>query len=325
MAGDIMRPSWVASLGSRMTSLSVAGPSVAILLAVYNGAAYCEAQLTSILWQCGVDVHVYARDDGSSDRSPEILREWASRHPSRITIVDNEGVSTGSANGNFFKLLVAINPEHYDYVAFADQDDIWAPHKLSRAIARLVEEGAEGYSSDLIAYDAAGRKAWVLQKAGRSADLDYLFQGASAGCTYVLTRRAAILTAEVMARAPAFCKDPSHDWIIYALCRSRGLKWTRDTAAEILYRQHGANQYGAKRGANELLAKLKVMRSSWYRDHILWLRHVVANSTEERRVLDAIAHGRASDRLWLIRQARRFRRTPAYVAQLRMAIALGMI
>ena len=308
-----------------MASNTVANPSVAILLATYNGASYCETQLISLLWQRGVDVHIYARDDGSRDATPAILREWAARHPDRITIIDNQGVSTGSANGNFFALLAAVDAAQHDYMAFADQDDVWTPDKLARATARLTEEGAEGYSSDLIAYSADAGSAWILRKAGRPADLDYLFQGASAGCTYVLTRRAAILAAEVMAKAPAFCEDPSHDWILYAICRSRGLKWVRDPDAEILYRQHGGNQYGAKRGVGELLAKLRMMRSNWYRDHILWLQNVVVNNDEERRVLAAIARGSASDRFWLIRHAKRFRRTPAYVAQLRAAIALRMI
>ncbi|MCP6042671.1 hypothetical protein NL354_27875, partial [Klebsiella pneumoniae] len=95
----------------------------------------------------------------------------------------------------------------------------WTPDKLSRATARLVEEGGEGYSSDLIAYNTAAGSAWVLRKAGQPADLDYLFQGASAGCTYVLTQRAATMVAAVMAKAPPFCNDPSHDWIVYAICR----------------------------------------------------------------------------------------------------------
>jgi len=152
-----------------------------------------------------------------------------------------------------------------------------------------------------------------------------LFQGGSAGCTYVLTSRAAKTAAAVMAQAPAFCSDPSHDWILYAICRSRGMKWVRDRGAEILYRQHASNQYGAKRGLAEVRAKLQTVRSSWYHDHILWMRHVVLGSEIERTVLDAVARGRLSDRWWLVRRARRFRRTRGYVAQLRIAIALGMI
>lgn len=300
-------------------------PSVAILLATYNGAGYCATQLTSILWQRGVDVHVYARDDQSTDETPAILQDWAARHPQQITIVANDGVRTGSANGNFFALLAAIDPARHDYLAFADQDDVWMPDKLSHAVGQLAAKGAHGYSSDLIAYDAEAGNAWMLRKAGQPADLDYLFQGASAGCTYVLTRHAAVLAAGVIARADAFPAGASHDWILYAICRSRGLLWARDRVAKILYRQHSGNQYGAKRGLGELRGKLRVMRSSWYRDHILWMRHVIAGSPDEVAVLDAVASGTLGDRWRLIRQARRFRRSPADVAQLRAAIALRLI
>lgn len=300
-------------------------PRVAVLLATYNGAAHCEAQLISILWQRDIDVHVYVRDDGSRDATMAIIAAWVARDPARITIVDNGGISTGSANGNFFALLRAIDPDRYDYVAFADQDDVWTPDKLARAIGRLTADAADGYSSDLIAYETAGNTAWMLHKAGRPAELDYLFQGGSAGCTYVLTSRAAAIAAQVMAGAPAFSYDPSHDWILYAICRSRGLRWVRDPGSEILYRQHANNQYGAKRGLGELFAKLRALRSSWYRDHILWMRHIVVGSPDERRVLEAMQRRSFSDRWWLLRQASRFRRTSGHVLQLRIAIVLGLV
>ncbi|RYF13408.1 MAG: glycosyltransferase [Oxalobacteraceae bacterium] len=305
--------------------LQMPNPQVAVPLATYNGAAHCETQLISILWQRGVDVHVYVRDDGSRDATPSILHDWAERHPDRMTIIDNNGLSTGAATGNFFLLLSAVDPQSYDYVAFADQDDVWTPDKLLRATDRLVQEDAEGYSSDLIAYETGANSAWVLHKAGRVANLDYLFQGGSAGCTYVLSSRAAKVAAEVMEQAPALCSDASHDWILYAICRSRGMKWVRDQGAEILYRQHASNLYGAKRGLAEVRAKLRDVRSSWYHDHILWMRHVVLGSEVERSVLDAVARGRFSDRWWLVRQAGQFRRTRTGVVQLRIALALGMI
>lgn len=303
----------------------MSNPKVAVLLATYNGAAHCETQMISLLWQRGVDIHIYARDDGSRDSTPAILVDWSVRHPDRITIIDNDDVSTGSANGNFFALLAAIDPGQHDYVAFADQDDVWTPDKLARAIGQLVAEGAEGYSSDLIAYETGNNVAWVLHKAGTEAEFDYLFQGGSAGCTYVLTAKAAKVAAQVMAQVPAFCPDPSHDWILYAICRSRGMKWIRDKGAEIVYRQHASNQYGAKRGLADLVTKARLMRSTWYRDHILWMRNVVVGSLDERRVLDAVASGSLVDRWWLIRRAAQFRRTPGFVAQLRVALALRMI
>ncbi|RYF21928.1 MAG: glycosyltransferase [Oxalobacteraceae bacterium] len=299
--------------------------SVGVLLATYDGAAYCEDQIISLLWQRGVDVHIYVRDDGSRDATGDIVARLAARHPDRITIVNNHGVLTGSAAGNFFALLAEVNLAQHSYIAFADQDDVWLPDKLYRAIAAMTTIGADGYSSNLIAYHQDDSTAWVVEKQGEHADLDYLFQGASAGCTYVLSLKAAQLAAAVMTKAPPLCAGASHDWIVYAICRTHGLTWFRDRAAGIMYRQHAANQYGTRRGFAEIAAKFQLIRSGWYKNQILWLRNVLRGSDDERHVLAAIDSGDMRSRWWLLRQAPRFRRTPQAVMQLRAAITLGAI
>lgn len=300
-------------------------PSVGVLLATYNGAAYCEDQILSLLWQRDVDVHVYVRDDGSRDATGDIVARLAAQYPGAITIVDNRGVLTGSAAGNFFALLTQIDLTQHTYIAFADQDDVWMPDKLHQAVTAMTTSGADGYSSDLIAYRQDDCTAWMVEKRGEDADLDYLFQGASAGCTYVLTLRAARLAAEVMMKAPPLCTGASHDWIVYAICRTHGLTWFRDNIAGIMYRQHAANQYGTRRGLGEIAAKFKLTRSGWYKDQILWLRNVLRGTDDERQVIAAVECSDMRSRWWLLQQAPRFRRTPQAVIQLRVAIMLGVI
>ncbi|MBB3693787.1 glycosyltransferase [Sphingomonas sp. BK580] len=296
-----------------------------ILLATYNGELYCEDQILSLLWQRGVDAHVYVRDDGSKDGTFAILQQLAARFSGRLTLVPHGERFTGSASGNFFELLRSVDITRHDYVAFADQDDVWLPDKLIRAVAGMNAHRADGYSADLIAFQKDGGESWIVHKAGRDAELDYLFQGASAGCTYLLSRHAAEITASVARRMPTLCAGASHDWIIYAICRSRGLKWFRDPAATILYRQHATNQYGTRRGWADIAAKARLTRSGWYRDNILWLRHVVVGHDNELRVLNAIEKGGVAQRWWLVRQARRFRRSREAVMQLRGAIAMGLV
>lgn len=284
-----------------------ATPRVLVLLATYGGQAFVDQQIASILWQVGVEAHILIRDDGSRDDTPAICEAWAQRHPERIAML-HDGVRTGSATGNFFRLLAAAPLAACDYVAFADQDDIWFPDKLARAVAAMRAEGAEGYSSDLLAFDQGARAAWMIGKAGGAAELDYLFQGASAGCTYVLSASAAAMVREVMADVrEGWPRAMSHDWTIYAACRSRGLGWVRDPEARLLYRQHGGNDYGAKPGLGGLIHRLRAVRDDWYRAHVSWLRHVVAMTPAERDVFAALDRG---DRRWLARNARRFRRSP---------------
>lgn len=51
-------------------------PSVAVLMSTYNGEKYLREQLDSILSQKDVDVHIYIRDDGSTDGTIDIIREY---------------------------------------------------------------------------------------------------------------------------------------------------------------------------------------------------------------------------------------------------------
>ena len=297
-------------------------PIVMVLLATYRGAAFLDSQIASILWQTGVDARIVARDDGSSDDTVVVLRKWIERYPARVTLLDDAHGPTGSAPGNFFRLFANAPIEQADYVALADQDDVWLPDKLHRAASRMIEAGADGASCDLIAFGDDARAAWHIRKAGADADLDYLFQGASAGCTYVLSRRAALVVRKVLGGLT----DPpiarvSHDWTIYAICRSRGLDWVRDGRAGLLYRQHGSNDYGARRGLPALLQRASIVRDSWYRQHVLWLRNVVALTDTEQSVFAAVER---RDRLWLARNARRFRRTRREVRLLQAAFITGM-
>ena len=320
-----MQFGWSAAMKRAKLVDRTVSPTVGVLLATFNGAAYCEDQVLSLLWQRDVRVHVYVRDDGSNDATADIIARLVERFPQQITAVDNRGIRTGAATGSFFALLAYVDLTGHDYIAFADQDDVWMPDKLARAIMAMVQHGADGYSSDLIAYHQGRNAAWMLHKSGTDTDLDYLFQGASAGCTYVLTMKASQLVAKVIAAAPTLCPGASHDWIIYAICRSQGLNWFRDPAAGIMYRQHASNLYGARRGWADVIAKFRMTRSGWYREHILWLKHVIIGSADEKRVLDAIDRGGLGNHWWLILHASQFRRTPRSVLQLRVALLSGAI
>lgn len=295
---------------------------VAVLLATYNGEAFLDAQLRSIVWQQDVEVAVRARDDGSRDATPTLLRDWRDRHPAQVGLVEDELAPGGTAAVNFFRLIAALDPgDPFTHVAFADQDDVWFPDKLAVAVRLMREGGADGYSSNLLAYDAATSAGWVMRKDGLQRTHDYLFQGASAGCTYVLTREAALLVRDRMAATdPADWHLLSHDWTTYAIVRSHGLRWVFDRQAHMMYRQHSGNQYGARGGLRGLLSRLTMSRDGWYRNHILWLRQVVRGDTRELRLLDAVERLNQRDRIWLARQANDLRRSPREARLLQLAL-----
>lgn len=280
---------------------------VGIIMATRNGGHWLSEQLASIKSQSHHNWHLLVRDDGSTDST---IHKIKSEVPAdRLTILDPDGSPSGSPAGNFFAALCLVDLSEFDFIAFADQDDVWSPGKLEHAINRLRETGAQGYSCDLIAFDNSRNRAWYIAKSQPQKELDYLFQGASAGCTYVISSNAARLVARcVQPHAQAFPNNRSHDWLIYAICRSHGLVWLTDATAHIYYRQHAQNAFGALPSAAGLIARLKLSRQHWYREHVLWLSQFIAKSPQEMRVLSAVERLSYADRVRLALNASQFRR-----------------
>ena len=279
---------------------------VAILLATYNGGAYLEEQLMSIVAQTHKEWHLFVRDDGSTDDTVNILELYRSKYEN-ITIIDNVGEFTGSAAGNFFKLLHCSDFSDFTHVSFSDQDDVWGPGKLQSALSRLQLEGGGAYSSNLISYDNSKKRASYIVKSQPQTQYDYLFQGASAGCTYVMTRDVCLLVQSLTSEIESF-KGRSHDWLIYSICRVNNVPWVFDDEAHIFYRQHATNVYGSMSTLSGILNKLKILRSGWYRDNIIWVAEKSGSNVKDAIVFESIKRNRLADKFFLLKQTSRFRR-----------------
>lgn len=122
---------------------------VEILLATYNGEKYLETQLDSIIKQTFQDFQVIIRDDGSKDRTVEIVRGYEARYPGKIRLVTDDAVC-GNPASNFMQLVKYATA---DYIMFADQDDYWLPEKVEislREIKRL--EAEKGKETPILAF-----------------------------------------------------------------------------------------------------------------------------------------------------------------------------
>lgn len=100
-----------------------------ILLASYNGEKYIAEQISSLLRQNYDDFNLLIRDDGSTDRTTQIVRRFA-KSDKRIEIIEKSDRNRGVSN-NFHALLEKSSAE---YAMFCDQDDVWLPEKLERTI-----------------------------------------------------------------------------------------------------------------------------------------------------------------------------------------------
>src|SRR5664279_2792893 len=110
---------------------TLAESEVLILLATLNGAEYVNEQLNSIVRQSHTHWRVIAADDGSTDGTVEILKDFSIRNPGKLEFLG--GAPVRCAKDNFFRLLREAKPA--SYYAFCDQDDVWLENKLQVLVA----------------------------------------------------------------------------------------------------------------------------------------------------------------------------------------------
>ena len=216
----------------------------AVLLSTYNGERYLKEQLDSILTQSGVELTLYVRDDGSSDRTAAIIEEYRNNYS---CIVFSKGENLGV--GNSFMQLVYDVPHEYDYYAFSDQDDIWLENKLIKAIEMIRDtEGPVLYTSNQLLVDDRGNELELRHSSAPDTSyMQILCSNRLSGCTMMWNSSLQkILSDEKRRPSRQMLVNRIHDvWV--AMTASVTGRIVFDSNAYILYRQHENNVVGVKK------------------------------------------------------------------------------
>jgi rhamnosyltransferase len=302
-------------------------PGVAVLLATYNGIDFIAEQIESILSQTSCLVEIWVSDDQSTDGTWEWLREKSSVER-RISLLPREH-RHGNAARNFYRLLRDVDSSKYDYIALSDQDDVWLANKLCLCIREMRERKAAAVSSNVVAVWPNGRKK-LIRKSQRQRRLDFLFESAGPGCTYVMTAECIGGFKQFLAANRSAVEAVQfHDWMLYAWVRSSGFAWYILPSATMYYRQHGGNEYGANSGWSAFLRRLAQVRTGWYREQILRIAGLVrdgASFTAECAATVRLVERRTmTSRIALIVKTSELRRKAADRAWLVLACLLGGI
>lgn len=240
---------------------SSAIPAVAVCLAAFNGKRWLPEQLRSVLAQTGVSVTVFVSVDRSSDNTEAWFDELAATDSRVISLAHGE--KFGGASRNFFRIMREIDFSAFDYISFADQDDIWFPDKLLRAYQVLSATNADAYSSNVIAFWTDNRRV-LVQKSQEQVQWDFLFEAAGPGCTYVLRRELGSAIQQVLKEHwPQAQNVGLHDWFFYAFARANGYRWVIDDGAKMLYRQHDSNQVGINSGVKAFIIRARKVLTGW--------------------------------------------------------------
>ncbi|PYC22939.1 glycosyl transferase [Pseudomonas mosselii] len=237
-------------------------PRCLVLLAAYNGRAFIEEQVRSILDQRDVSVSLLISVDRSNDGTEAWVDELARVEP-RVQALPH-GLRFGGAAPNFFRLIEAVSVNDYDFFALADQDDIWLEGKLARGCEVLQQKAVQGFSSDVLAFWPDGSERLVRKSQPQVAH-DHLFEAAGPGCTYILDHTLmTALQASVQGHGEELRSITLHDWYIYAFARANGFSWHIDDQALMRYRQHDSNQVGVNRGLDAYKARLGKVLDGWW-------------------------------------------------------------
>lgn len=301
-------------------------PDVLVLMSTYNGEKYLEAQVQSILNQENVNVTLLIRDDGSKDSTLDILNRLQSTHQN-IKVLSEP--NKGSAQ-SFFRLLRISADLNFQYYCLSDQDDIWEPQKLDRAVSFLKNSADTPalYCSNLKVVDSDLNFVRMMNKPGTFPYKDTsLLKNIVTGCTAVMNRK----FIELFNSLPIPQKAVMHDWWLYCLACYFG-NIIYDQEAFIKYRQHSANVYGAR--SNSWGSRLKGLNSSIKNSEKEHYRETQAREfinligdslpTKDRETINLIANYRESliNRLKIALNFKQFKKISV---RLRIRILLGLV
>lgn len=214
---------------------------VLVLMSSYNGCRYIREQIDSIVQQTGCKIKLIVRDDGSSDGTQDILREY--EEAGKLKWIQGENIKPAKS----FLTLLATSDSDMDYYAFSDQDDVWEINKISSAIEKIQDINSENpvlYCSNLKAVDAELNvlKDKILP-ARIVANYKCLLVNSRHlfGCTMVMNNPLRNLVAGF--GVPQ--KVIMHDLWVGVIAAATG-KIIYDSEPHIKYRQHAGNVVGAQ-------------------------------------------------------------------------------
>ena len=209
---------------------------VNVLLSSYNGEKFIEDQIESVLQQKGVDIELFIRDDGSKDGTRNILARYKDKGTFPVHIYEEQNIGVMES---FWK-MVQIVPKA-EYYAFCDQDDVWFPDKLQRAVEVLKKnDGPCLYIGNVILVDQnlePLHKVPCLMSREKYSPIRCVVPHGDRvlGCTMVWND-----ALQSIIRNRRINVYYAHDQQMYFIASMLG-HVSFDEAPQMEYRQHGAN------------------------------------------------------------------------------------
>lgn len=200
---------------------------VSIALCTYNGEKYLPEQLESLLAQDYPEIEIIALDDGSKDNTLAILKTYEAKYPQLKVYQNTENLGYVK---NFEKAISLCNGE---YIALADQDDIWDSRKISLQVAKIG-------SYSLIYHDSAFVDEEGKATGGKVSDIRNFYTGTDASVFLLencVSGHSLLFKRELLVQLAPFNPIVFHDWwLVYIACHQAGICYIDECLVK--YRQH---------------------------------------------------------------------------------------
>ena len=248
-----------------------------ILLATYNGSQYLPEQLDSILNQSYGNINVIIRDDGSSDNTVMIIKEYEQKD-NRVKLLNDNLGNLGFVR-NFEELMKNSTSE---YLMFSDQDDIWYNNKVETSYKRIkaIEE-KNGKScpilvhtnSKIMNYETRTKSLFISDCAKKSSFENSFFNFFVQGSTMLINE-------SLKREALPFSKEVYlHDRYLHLIAEFIGVRAYIDMPT-MDYRQHSNNEIGSR---VNIIDKIKNKRYFDLKDRelLIFLDNTYSTSLDE--------------------------------------------
>jgi glycosyltransferase involved in cell wall biosynthesis len=235
-------------------------PIVSVLLSAFNGDAFIQEQIVSIVKQNFNRFNIILRDDGSKNTNYGFIKNISNKYNISILVDDKNDENIGSVK-SYNRLL---GQSQSDYICFSDQDDVWKKDKLFHSFKRMKDlEKEHGSHTPILVHTDLSVCDNHLQKVHPSfityqkldpskKSLHYLLlQNNVTGCTMMINRALKEKSFPIPEDACV------HDWWIALVASSFGII-DFISIPTVKYRQHDKNQIGARKyGIHHFINRLK--------------------------------------------------------------------
>ncbi|PDQ35779.1 MAG: hypothetical protein B5766_04820 [Candidatus Lumbricidophila eiseniae] len=243
--------------------------TVSVALCTHNGERFVAQQVRSILTQTHPVVQIVVSDDASTDETVAVVERCVAEHRTAGGAIDLVVLRNKIALGVTANFQQALRATSGELVALSDQDDVWHPDRIARAVAVSVSRpGIELVAGDARVVDSAGHPvgATLFESLGVNRDVQHRLGTENALDELLkrnlLTGATMLVTRSLIDRAGQMPTSWLHDeWLAIVAATSAGIAVCSEPLID--YRQHGGNQIGVEQlGVRGKIGRLRMPRTA---------------------------------------------------------------